>query len=415
MVLLTLVGRLFEHILTGFHLPATICVLSLLFALAKGGLSSMKNQVGIPLALLIGWMVMCIPFSSWKSDSVSVTMYFSFYVLMWLPISLAPRHMKDLVRIMLMLGIFNIVTLLLTKTTDGRLQGASLGTFSNSEDLALIAVLTIPFWALVASRVPLFPLKLAIGGATIFFLAYSAALTGARAGLIAAAGMAVVYFFSSSMSKKFALVCATVVLVPLVVTMLPAETAARLATVMDAFDSSGGGEAMDSAASRHRLLLDSIRITLQHPLFGVGPGQFAQFRWNEGHTLGVRAGYLATHNAYTQISSENGVPGVIAFVSILVGTIKVLRRAKKINAPGSHPDWELGQSMATALMLSFTSLLFCGLFMANSQYIFWYLMGGLALALERVSAQAVVRYSFLTNGGSQPSVMATRLQTHQRT
>ena len=411
MVLITLVGKLFEHVLTGFHLPATVCVLGLLFALVKGGVSSLKNQVGIPLLLLIGWMFACIPLSTWKGDSLNVTMYFSFYILMWLPVSLAPRHMKDLSWIIVLLAVLNIITLLLTKTSDGRLQGDSRGTFSNSEDLALIAVITIPLCAIAASRLGLSALKLAVGGASIFFLAFSAARTGARAALLGLLGMAVLYFVSSKLSKKVALLVGAFVMIPVIITLLPRETFQRLATVVDAFSTRGGAtgnEALDSAAGRHGLLLDSIRITFQHPVFGVGPGQFAQFRWNEGQDVGVRVGYLVTHNAYTQISSENGIPGVIFFVSILIGVVRILRRAKKLNAPGLHPDWQLGDMMATGLLLSLTGLVICGFFMANSQYIFWYLLGGLALALERVSAQAVLRHAPLPNGMAQPRVFAAR-------
>jgi O-antigen ligase len=162
-----------------------------------------------------------------------------------------------------------------------------------------------------------------------------------------------------------------------------------------------GNEAMDSAAGRRQLLLDSIRLTFQHPLFGVGPGQFAQFRWSEGHMAGVRVGWIVTHNAYTQISSENGFPGAIFFIAILVGTAKILRRTKKLNSPGSHNDWELGQTMATALQISFVNLLVCGFFMPNAQYVLWYLMGGMALALERLTAQAIMRQAAMPVNNGQ--------------
>ncbi len=392
LVSVVLVGRVFDRVLTGFHLPAIICVIAMICSLISGKLEALKNQVGIPLLCLIGWMFLCTPFSTWRGDSAITVMYFSFYTLMWLPISLGPRNFKDLKRIIVLLCVLNLVTLLLTKSTAGRLEG-EVGSFRNSEDIALISLLSVPFWGLLSSFFRLPALKVIVGATSVFFLLYTTASTGARAGIVSALGMGLFYFWNASMSKKVVLVVALVVAIPLIAILLPAQTLQRLATIGDAISNSStyhstDDEAMGSAVSRHLLLLDSIRITLQHPLFGVGPGQFAEFRWNEGHRA---VGYLVTHNAYTEMSSEDGIPGLLFFCALLVGTFLVIRRAKRLNAPGSHSQWQLGQAIATALQLGLINLVICGFFMANSDYIFWYLMGGLGLALERVTLMAITR------------------------
>jgi hypothetical protein len=80
---------------------------------------------------------------------------------------------------------------------------------------------------------------------------------------------------------------------------------------------------------------------------------------------------------------------MIFFIAVLVGTQKTIRIARKLNSPGAHKDWKTGQAIATCLQLSFIGMLICGFFLANANYIFWYLFGGIALALERVTLHLI--------------------------
>ena len=397
LVSLVLVGRIFDYVLVGYHLPAAICAVAFVVSLASGGAAQLRNRVGIPLLGLIVWMFLATPFSSWKGDSASVVVYFAFFTLMWLPMAMGPRSFKDIRRLILLLAVLNVITLAFTRyDPEGRLRGIG-GSFSNSEDIGLIAIMSIPFWMLIASQVRLFPLKILIGVASALFLIRTAALTGSRATLLAAFGMGVVYFVRSGASKKMMVILGALIGIVLIVATVPDTTLQRLASVVDAIEENrdlaiaGSTEAAASAAERQELLLDSIRISVTHPLFGIGPGQFAMYRWNEGKDLGIRKGYLVTHNAYTEVSSEDGIIGLIFFVGMIVGTQKTIQIARKLNSPGSHRDWETGRNIATCLQLSFVCIVICGFFLANAQYIFWYLIGGMALALERVTLHRIAQ------------------------
>jgi hypothetical protein len=397
LVSIVLVGRVFDYALVGFHLPAIICAVSLIACLFSGGPTLFRNRVGIPLLGLIGWMFLATPFSSWKGDSASVVVYFAFFTLMWLPMAMGPRSFKDIRRLILLLAVLNVITLAMTKyDPDGRLIGTG-ASFSNSEDIGLIAIMSIPFWMLIASRFRIFPIKVLIGLACTAFLVRIAALTGSRATLLAGVGMGLVYFVRSGVSKKIVLILGAVAGIVLVLLTVPDQMVHRLASVVDAFGSNrnpanvADTEAAESAANRHDLLLDSIRISLTHPLFGIGPGQFAIYRWNEGKDSGAQRGYLVTHNAYTEVSSEDGIPGLIFFFGIIIGTQRTIQIARKLNSPGSHRDWQTGQAIATCLQLSFVAVVICGFFLANAQYIFWYLTGGIALALERITLHSIDR------------------------
>jgi O-antigen ligase len=71
------------------------------------------------------------------------------------------------------------------------------------------------------------------------------------------------------------------------------------------------------------LLKHSLIFTMQHPLFGVGPGNFVVADDSYSKTIGLRKGsWLGTHNSYTQVSSELGIPAFLFFVAAVAMALK---------------------------------------------------------------------------------------------
>jgi len=214
---------------------------------------------------------------------------------------------------------------------------------------------------------------------------------------MALVAMGAVFFARTGAVSRFMLIAGSIAGIGLVLLTVPEHTLMRLATLADAIENhnevavEGTGEAVASAAERRQLLLDSVRISFTHPIFGIGPGQFGMYRWSMWKEQGVKAGYLVTHNAYTEVSSEEGLPALLFFIGVVVGTFRTIRNARKLNSPGSHKDWQSGRDIAMCLELSFLIIVICGFFLANAQYIFWYLMGGIALALERITLHLIAQ------------------------
>jgi O-antigen ligase len=75
-----------------------------------------------------------------------------------------------------------------------------------------------------------------------------------------------------------------------------------------------------SAQQRQQLFWRSIEVTMEHPLFGVGPGNFSQ----------ISGAWHATHNSFTQMSSEGGIPAFTFYVLILWCGFKNLRATKRL-------------------------------------------------------------------------------------
>jgi putative inorganic carbon (HCO3(-)) transporter len=72
----------------------------------------------------------------------------------------------------------------------------------------------------------------------------------------------------------------------------------------------------ESASARTGELKRSLYLALRHPILGVGMDNFVVYS-NTAH---------ATHNAYTQVASEIGIPAAIVYVVFLVAAVKRVKR-----------------------------------------------------------------------------------------
>jgi O-antigen ligase len=111
--------------------------------------------------------------------------------------------------------------------------------------------------------------------------------------------------------------------------------------------------AKESADSRKHKLEQSLELTLTHPLTGVGMGVFIPAAADMSKERGEHQDWLASHNSYTQISSETGVLGFLIIVAVfavtLSGLLKLHRTARRLNLKEV-------QSMALCMLLSSIAL-----------------------------------------------------------
>ena len=118
----------------------------------------------------------------------------------------------------------------------------------------------------------------------------------------------------------------TVLLLGFILVAMPGKLVSRYKTVAsdevddDSMDETMRSSALTSTQSRKALLKNSIKFTIRHPLFGVGPGMFVVADDDEAQAAqGQRKGqWLGTHNSYTQVSSELGIPAFCFFVAAIV-------------------------------------------------------------------------------------------------
>ena len=261
------------------------------------------------------WMVVCIPFSSWKGESYGlVVTYARVSMPMLLVVGGLATNWKELRAVFYTIGMAGVVNLLtarlFAKEVDGRLNMDASGTIGNSNDLAAHIIIVLPFLLFIAmdrKRNPL--LRLAI----LPLMGYGVSVvlgTGSRGGLIALGAVFLFVILRATPKQRLFTVLAAGILAVTSFALLPGNTLNRLGTLFGAHDE--GAE--ESGESRSYLFWTSVDYTVQHPIFGVGPGQFANFEGKTRVEEGQRGNWHATHCSWTQISSECGVPALLFFV-----------------------------------------------------------------------------------------------------
>jgi len=171
---------------------------------------------------------------------------------------------------------------------------------------------------------------------------------------------------------------ATAAISLLVLVVLPQTLLHRYATLFS--NDSDDTEAIQSTAARTHLLKSSIQFTIQHPILGVGPGEFSDYEASVAKSEGRRGAWQVTHNAYTQVSSEAGVPALLFFLAAIIMSFRAFGRVYR--AARYRPEL---RSMAMACFCCQLSLVgFCTAIMFLSLAYTMYLptMSGLALAFS---------------------------------
>jgi O-antigen ligase len=155
--------------------------------------------------------------------------------------------------------------------------------------------------------------------------------TGSRSGLFTLATLVLVTFASASIGRKMLIAAGCAVLALASMFMLPEYLKARYQTIfspadvasLNAKDADHLNSDIASSEERKVLLKQSIQMTFHNPLFGVGPGVFSYASWDERKAAtGIGGWAQVTHNTYTQISSETGIPGFILFFAAMVMVLK---------------------------------------------------------------------------------------------
>jgi O-antigen ligase len=141
----------------------------------------------------------------------------------------------------------------------------------------------------------------------------------------------------------------------------PSDYRSRLATTND-----------DSATVRIDDLKRSVFVAIRHPLLGVGMDNYILYS-NSNH---------ATHNAYTQVAAELGLPALAIYLFLLFGTIKNLKKVETDSASARkhEPFYYLSIGMQASLIGFMVSSFF-----ASVAYL-WYLyyLIGYAVCVTRL-------------------------------
>ena len=251
------------------------------------------------------------------------------------------------------------------KTEGYRVDVEIGGMFGNPNDMALHLVTMIPLAVClaVASKSKIMRLVY-LAMATLFvaanFVTYS---RGGFLGLVAASAV-LVWKLGRTNRLKVSAVSITIGL--LVILLAPGNYGVRILSIFGL-----AADPVGSSDQRRELLIRSIIVTLRNP-WGIGIGNFP--------IVGIHN--LVTHNAFTQVSSEIGVLGLVAYVIFMVSPFRKLGAIERTLFAKGEDDWFY--YMSIGFQASIVGYMVSSFFVAVAYNWFIYYLIAYAVAFRRI-------------------------------
>ena len=343
-------SRAYISIIAGFLLP---------FLLMGSGnpFRAFTMNVGRWGGALLAWMIICTPFSTWRSGTLDMlTSYIPKDYVVFFYISAAAISFGQLKRLMDVLGFGGIIVILscvFFGSGDGASRFSIPGSnfFDNPNDLAFQLVISIgvfTYWAFSRQW-----FRRLCGILLVFAAALYQIKTGSRGNFLALVGAvgAIVICLRHRLKAGFVLaLLLTISIIPFAVSSEQLNRLTKISVFSQAAVADGDTQSQDI---RTGLFWRGIDITMTHPIFGIGPGQFEEFVWGEAKRNGVNVPSLKSHDTYIQVSSEMGIPGIIIYVGFIIASMRVALRIFKLAS--KDPQHEELANIALCLFVMLTA------------------------------------------------------------
>ena len=385
---------------------AEVAALGALAAMVMGrigrGLNVSRFTPELGGVVALGGIILCTaPFSIWMGGSIGT--FTDVYVkvilifLLMLNTLTSPKRVDQFLwLIVLATGYIAFRAVFdyargLNLVENGRVQGAVGGMFKNPNDLALNMVAVLPLAGSLALRATTLSRKLAASGCAVLMIGAVIA-SQSRSGSV---GLAIMTLFMGVylLRRRPGVALAAVLALVLALPFMPASYWHRISSITDqSLDETGSREA------RRILLRESYAAFLQHPVTGVGAGQFKNY-----DPEGRQQAWRESHNVILQVAAELGIFGLATFLFLIVRAAlagsqvqRLLRRAgyglsrsRRRAAPPAHAtltpgdvDWLRAHTAAMGAALA--GWFVCALFASVAyNWTFYYLLA-LAIAPREI-------------------------------
>jgi O-antigen ligase len=372
--------------------------------LSRGFQVALNSNIG---KALLGFTVcfgVSVPFSVWRTGSkdVFLNQWLMFSFVAFLAVAGLVHNYQQWFKLFKTLAyalfVFTLIANVFGVSDNGRLFLAQ-GKFANPNEMAQALLLGLPLWGALMVVSKSLPGKAFAAGVMVMILV-TTFRTGSRGAMIGFVATFLVAFLRAPVIGKLKIVLAGVLFLGIVLTTMPGRLIARYKTVAEdeadvsEMDGSMAESATASTLSRKMLLRHSLIFTVRHPLFGVGPGMFAVADDAYSKEIGFRKGtWAGTHNSYTQVSSELGIPGFLFFVAAVAMALKGTHSIHK----KTRGDPRLEDMGTVALALHYCLIVYAVtiLFDHIAYTVMLPVFGGLAASLVRTAEVEIQRIQSL--------------------
>lgn len=400
-----LVGRVaeFASLILGIstRIALILSVLGLLATAAVGGFPrALLSRCGFLFTAFSAQLMLATAFSIWHGGSVALLLntwlksYLVFFVVAGLLVNLESCR-GVLYALGLAAPFISVMSLVFSKdaSTTDRFQAIG-GTLSNPNDLAFYLLITAPLCLLLAvcSKNKLFRV---VGGGGAAVAVLTAIRTGSRMGMLMLIAIFLLIFLRAPGGRKVVLSAAALLIGLVGIAITPSDALLRYRLLfvspqewvqLDDGQHLEAARAAGSALARQALFTKSVEVTLHNPLVGVGPGMFGVSLGDDRESVAKGLVWRDTHNSFTQISSECGIPALILYLAAFVFCVKSVYSIYKRSRAAR--DRSLTE-MAFCLLLSLTALFVGDLFGNYGYDLAFPLLAGLITVFRRVAVPQI--------------------------
>jgi O-antigen ligase len=342
-------------------------------------------------------ILLTAPFSIWPGGAVSTftDLYLKVTLVYLLAVNalISPKRLERMTWLLVLVigflafrAVFDYARGVNMISRGTRVRGSVGGMMENPNDLALHMVVFLPLAVFMAMR-PGAAIKRLVAAGLAFCMMGAIVASGSRGGFLGFAAMLLVLGVFAVRQRPAAAVIGLFVVIcslPLV----PDQYWYRIASITDE-----SKDDYETSAARRRLYGEAIDAFVENPIWGVGAGQFKDYKpqtrveaWHE------------THNIWLQVASELGVLGLAVFGFLVArafgavwqtrrllaraaGAVTAARRSASTRRPPprapviSDDDATLFNGHSAAMAASLVGFLVCGFFSSVAYtWTFYYLL-----------------------------------------
>ncbi|RPI32948.1 MAG: hypothetical protein EHM70_07520 [Chloroflexota bacterium] len=222
-----------------------------------------------------------------------------------------------------------------------------------------------------------------VAAAALILTSLAVILTFSRGGFLALA-VALIAMLVYLRPRPAGLAITVLVLI-IALQFVPPEYTSRLETLTELLPSSQTSTTTEpSFRGRTSELMVGWRMFTDHPVFGVGWGNFREYYLDYSRQIGLdpRLEQRNAHNLFLQVAAETGVVGLAIFLTIIAVSVVALYRGWRTLQRAGRTDLA---NMVAALGIGLAGYMLAGMFIHSAYPRFLWLLVGMAMAVPQVA------------------------------
>lgn len=205
------------------------------------------------------------------------------------------------------------------------------------------------------------------------------ALTFSRTGYITVVVIFLLVSYRLAKTRAYLVLGATAAMLIMITTFLPEAFYQRVASIIPSMR-----HQEETFGTRVDLWKAGVKMMRDHPIVGVGPGNYGKVLPRYGQGILLTRHEVAAHSSYVGIAAEAGIPALALYLLLCAAAIRKARLAARELKRGS----EILGLQAVAVEICLVVMLMAGLSGNFERQKYLYVFFGIALSLGRLERQS---------------------------